>query len=411
MSLATSEVSFEARATAIGLQADVVEKLKKAGYSCFSDFAYSTTYIPGQTDDTAFVDRVLVPVLGAGDDPRAPKLRRLLFESYAIATDELKSRASRTQDDAPKKMPDRERESRLEGLRARLPGLATKGKFEPAACLIDTAADMLESGWRYLPWCECISKQEELAGLKKIKEFKADSQGVLREVVKSDTLGLRTDMGSDLRVYQLLHRRGIALDVANVMRFEQHDVISKLLIEEMQRDQPVGYSALSLEQLQRADKEVWSKIGESVAAVGLHPNHEGKLPAGVAAASVIDHPTVRMMLLPLATSAPARTSQPPASSASLQPSQQTSQSVQGPQSRKRPRSTPKPAAKAVAKAPPKPPAHIGGSSVTPDNAHICWAYNERKCPVQGRGCGKGKHVCTRCFGDHPAIDCKKDSFQ
>ena len=70
---------------------------------------------------------------------------------------------------------------------------------------------------------------------------------------------------SDLRVYPLLHRRGIALDVANVMRFEQHDVILKLLIEEMPRDQPVGYSPLSMEQLQRADKEIWTKIGETVA--------------------------------------------------------------------------------------------------------------------------------------------------
>ena len=52
MSLATSEVSFEARATAIGLQSDVVERLKKAGYACLSDFAYSTAYISGQTDDS-----------------------------------------------------------------------------------------------------------------------------------------------------------------------------------------------------------------------------------------------------------------------------------------------------------------------------------------------------------------------
>eukprot|EP00971_Amphidinium_carterae_P339648 6477575-Amphidinium_carterae.1 len=51
------------------------------------------------------------------------------------------------------------------------------------------------------------------------------------------------------------------------------------------------------------------------------------------------------------------------------------------------------------------PAGLKGSSTTPDGSAICFSYNLDKCPVQGVGCGRGKHVCTLCFKQHPFSKC------
>ena len=400
MTLASSDVSFKALASKLGVAEDIVDKLGTKGIKCMADFAYSTPYVPGQSDDSQFVERLVVPLLGADRDKHEFKLRRLLFESYAVATEEIRAKGGRTGVDPPRKMPDRERESRLEALRKRLPGLPSYNNYEPANALVDLAADMLESGWKYISWAECLSKKHELQGIRRVKEFKPDQSGTLKEVVKLDMGAAQVDMTSDLKVVQLLQRRGIALDVAGIMGFEQHDQIVQLLIEELQRDQPTGYAPLTVEQLQRADKEVWELIGKQTAKTGLHCTYDGKFPAGEAVEAIINHPTVRMLLLPLP--AMPNNTQKQRQATTTSPSEGNSGSMSSRQPKKRARST---QAKAVPKKEMKAPPSIGGSATTPDGSRICFSYNEGKCPHKGAGCNRGKHLCTKCFGQHPASQC------
>ena len=227
---------------------------------------------------------------------------------------------------------------------------------------------MLETGWRYIAWAECLSKKHEMQGLKRIKEFKPDPSGTLKEVIKVDPGAIQADISSDLKVLQLLQRRGIALDIAGVMKFEQHDKIVQFLIEEMQREQPAGYASLSVEQLQRADKEVWDLIGKQAAKSGLQANFEGKHPAGEVVEQIINHPTVRMLLLPLPAIQGIQKNKPPPPASS---NEMTSASSTPRQQRKRPRT---PQAKPAAKNEIKAPASIGGSATTPDGSRICFAY-------------------------------------
>ena len=401
MTLASSEVSFKSLAATLGVAEEIISKLHGKGIKCMADFAYSTPYVPGQSDDTQFVERIVVPVLGQDRDKHEFKLRRLLFESYAVATEEIRAKGGRTGVDPPRKMPDRERETRLEALRQRLPGIPSYNLYEPSNTLVDQAADMLETGWRYIPWSECISRRHETQGLRRMKEFKPDSSGTLKEVIKVDPGAVQAVLGSDLKMVQLLQRRGIALDIAGIMKFEQHDLILQLLVEEMQRDQPTGYAVLSVEQLQRADKEIWDLIGKTVAKSGLQTKIEGKHPAGEAVESVINHPTVRMLLLPLAAISVNPKNKQQSGPMTTAESSQTSSSARAP--KKRPR-TPQP--KAIAKKELKAPASIGGSATTPDGSRICFGYNDGSCPQKGPGCGRGKHICTKCFGQHPASQCK-----
>ena len=149
--------------------------------------------------------------MGDQRDQHEFKLRRLLFEFYAVATEEITSKGGRTGIDPPRRMPDREKQSRLESLRARLPGLTSYNLCEPANTLVDLAADMRETGWRYVPWSECMSKKQELQGVKKLKEFKPGQSGTFKEGIKMDMASVSVEMNTDLKIAQVLQRRGIAM--------------------------------------------------------------------------------------------------------------------------------------------------------------------------------------------------------
>eukprot|EP00971_Amphidinium_carterae_P156450 3101181-Amphidinium_carterae.1 len=59
----------------------------------------------------------------------------------------------------------------------------------------------------------------------------------------------------------------------------------------------------------------------------------------------------------------------------------------------------------VKSTPTKLPDGLQGSAKTPQNAAICFAYNLGKCQSKGVGCVRGKHLCTKCFGEHAYINC------
>ena len=100
----------------------------------------------------------------------------------------------RISDDVPKillKMNNIEHNARLQKLVARLLGLGLKGIMEPAHCLIDLAAQFVEEiALRHVNLHECISREEELQGSKKSKEWKTDGQGYVREVHSKYVIGV-----------------------------------------------------------------------------------------------------------------------------------------------------------------------------------------------------------------------------
>eukprot|EP00971_Amphidinium_carterae_P152750 3027502-Amphidinium_carterae.1 len=70
-------------------------------------------------------------------------------------------------------------------------------------------------------------------------------------------------------------------------------------------------------------------------------------------------------------------------------------------SQKKPKAKAKPQQRAASL-----PEGLQGSSTTPDGTAISFSYNVKKCSQQnGRGCGRGRHVCTKCFKTHPFADC------
>eukprot|EP00972_Heterocapsa_arctica_P079091 11660128-Heterocapsa_arctica.AAC.1 len=78
-----SPAVFTARLVAACVAEEHRVKILEKDWATLGDFAFSSSYTPGQSDDTFFVAKVLVPVFGgAGDHAKSASLRRILFEAY-----------------------------------------------------------------------------------------------------------------------------------------------------------------------------------------------------------------------------------------------------------------------------------------------------------------------------------------
>ena len=243
-----------------GVTDTLLDKMAKYGWTTMGTYAFSSPYLQGQGEDK-FGTLVVQKLLDDPDHADGPKLRRLFFEAYTLTAGDIRSRMERGSDDLPKKMNNVERNARIQKLAARLPGLRLKGIMEPAHCLIDLAAQFVEeNALRHVNLHECLSREEEMQGSKKSKEWKTDGQGYVREVVAKSS-SAETDVSTDLKIYQALHRRGVAFQIANLMTYEEHDALAQVLMDELQRH-PISshHMAVGHEQIQRADREIWKLV-------------------------------------------------------------------------------------------------------------------------------------------------------
>ena len=234
--------------------------------------------------------------------------------------------------------------------------------------------------------------------MKRDKHFATDSSGALKE--RATTPSLRADVSSDLRLELALTRRGAALHMAQVCSFDVHGKLIQRLLREHLREPPAGFTSPSLDQLMRADKEMF-KIVAADCRAGLRPDLRGELPFDKALMSALFNPTVSFMLLPLPGATKRHTDNA------------------GPSSNKRRRTQPAPSSSQAAsskggkgsggkggKRGPRMPAKLQGmSSHDPSGAAICYNFDLDGCPhaAIGASCSKGKHICCRpqCFGYHP----------
>jgi hypothetical protein len=125
MATVESEAFFVARVNAVGISAASLAVLLRLGWSTMANFAFASSYTPGQGDDKEFKDEVLAKVLGAGYDVsvESPRLRRLYFEAHTMSVADLRRRVEKTEDDAPARIPIEERAVRMTKLKARLVGV------------------------------------------------------------------------------------------------------------------------------------------------------------------------------------------------------------------------------------------------------------------------------------------------
>ena len=399
-----SKAVFQGRAKAMGLPDHILLAMERKGWSTIATFAFSSGYVPGTKEDAPFVDQVLVPLCGAADAMEAPVIRRLFFECFTLLSAELKSRIERGADDGTRKLAEPERRVRFKQLEAVVQGITITDAWEPAHALVDLFVEMMErNALAYVPWEKSISRVMELAGGKKDVSWQPGQDHTVREV-QTTSFG-SADFTSDFKLFQLLARRGMAAHMANILRYPTHDKWTQILLSEMHREAPAGYTTVSIAQLQRADLELWTRVAEATRD-GIQVDHMGRMPAEEAFKTFMDSYQGRLLLMPLPRHGNSVQAQAPHVARPHAGQNLANQQGAKTAMKSQPRQPEQKISKSQKKV--KRQEHRTGkygASKTPEGAEICYAFNGDKGCSKGASCSR-KHVCQRCFGDHQTRRCQ-----
>ena len=356
-------------------------------------------------------------------------LRRLFFEAFTLAAADLKHRVEAKVDDAPRKIPNLERQERRNQVAARLTGLTRDdGQFEDdldcSNRLIDKAIEIYEeNGIRDLGPEECTKMEMELRGIKKDPTFIPDAHGVLR--MKSVARDPDADVSTELKLSFAYKRRGLATEMGGFLSFENHEKLANKLISALMADPPPGYAKVDMEQVLRADVVAWKLIAQRTRN-GIKRNNGGARPCDLIIDTVLGLEEFTQALQPLQIGASKRVASRGRDTEDAAEPRRKKKRSQGDKikdlrsqldakqqssSRRREASVGRPVSSATSVKLPRP--LIGKLSRTADTPpkRLCFAYNMRSCCLgarDGQECSKGWHLCMEppgpCAKAHPCFE-------
>jgi len=287
---------FEDRVRAPGLEAHL-ERFRALGWTTLASLGFASDYVPGQSDAAVFTSDIVVPVLREADHVDRFRLRRLYVEAFSLAASEIRRRCETGEDDTPRRLPLLEREDRRRRLAERLVGVRVEGDLEPSHALQDLAYALYDGNVvKYVPWEACTKRAAELQGAKTDKTWRVDSNGFLKESVVSDVPC--ADIKSDLLLLCALRRRALAFDMADVASYETMEEVTSALLAEYLSTPPPGYARVSLEQLRRADMEVFRQLSDRCRQ-GVRRAPDGLRPFDAHIPTILASPAFRYLLMPL----------------------------------------------------------------------------------------------------------------
>eukprot|EP00435_Cladocopium_sp_Y103_P021104 s3819_g5.t1 len=257
-----SEATFIQQAEDGGLSRPWIDALQTNQMATFAKLSFAIT-TPGTVATDDQINRFL-NTIRVGVAPTIAELaafKRLLFESQTLMMHSFKSIA-RGEDSGPKKMAQPEREARLERQREQLRGLEISGPLEPAHSLYDLCASMLDKNEiAYINPNKCLSRQQELMGVKPEREIQLDATKSAL-IVKEQASHAEINISSDLALYQALQRRTLALDLTGIASYEvMRKWIDRLFAMYSQSPAP-GFQKVTQAQLLRADRQAFIRMSE-----------------------------------------------------------------------------------------------------------------------------------------------------
>ena len=430
-----SKAYFVARLKALGLD-DLTQDFERLGWTSMGSFAFSANYVPGRADEGPFIDEVVRPLFQEDNPPRKAMVRRLFFEAYSLSAADMNRKALQPDDDdKPKKMPLAERAERFKHLEEKLVGLSLRGPLEPSNTMVDKFAAMEDTGAiSYLKWEEYTTREKELEGKKKEELFKEDAEGRLQRTFREKEYPIQ--VGDELAMKYALQRRGLAMNMAKLINFQVHDTLVNFYLEELARVALPGYEKVSMEQIRRADKEIFLRMADKTRS-GLSNFGDPLrqvLPLDQVLPAVMVEPRIVALLFPLPSTS-GRQNQQSGNKRKADEVERlrnevkklkakgdhkgggfgsnrggqagnnegASQSSRGKGGGGKQRS-------AKVKGPRMPMELVGMASEV-GGKRLCYAYNLKGgCIVRGvDGCAKGAHICAfpGCGGDHSLQDCSK----
>ena len=421
--LTESHAVFDAKLRDMGLDG-YKDEMSRRGWTTMSTFAFASSWSPGSGDDQAFINQVARPLLGAADHADLPKLRKLYHEAYTIVAAELRSRLEGTQEadgSKTRKLPPVERKTRWAQLKAAYAHLQLSDQLEPAHHVVDKFHSMRVDGeLRYLAPHEVPTRDQELHNVKTEELIKKDASGHLR--AHDETKLPEADTRTDLRLRQAYTRRGLALEVADVMSFTAHEKLIDKMFQEYQREPPMGYVGVTLSQVAAADRKAWKLMSEDLQG-DLGRDGTGRRLADTAVDRVVGNPAFLTILLPLpgtkgsaAKDEPAQASEVTGTGVGkrklMKENQKLKERLREAETKKtKASSSNQEAEKTVApkKMPIKMPKELWGLSPMKHGERLCYGFQLGNCKNGKDGkCGKGLHTCMKCWKQgHGAMQCSQ----
>ena len=386
--------AFQARALEIQMPSDFLDALKLVGIDSFGKLAFICASNPSSGDDAPLRNAVETLIGQPVDDTNMIPLRRLWFESHAIAISDMKARVERTSSDTPRQMPLAERMSRLKRQKEELKGLQIDASLEPSHSLVDKAQAMVDENCiHYIAPEKCVSRELEASKDRQEQAISFDASGNIKVARKA--LDLKCDTSGELKLKQALTRRSLAMHQTGLASFEILEEWNNLLFSTILREPPSGYQYVSIQQILAADKFYWTRVaqetrGQLQIVAGAPPPLDLKLKDFMYAPDVAS----LMTFLPSARSSKGdhdKSSDPP---------------TKRPGPPKPPKPSPgdrKVTAKSLLASLPE-----GCQSKLPSGKWICLFYNKGICKNQKKGqCSNGLHQCyyKGCNKKVPYIEC------
>ena len=212
---------------------------------------------------------------------------------------EVKVKANR-KDDASVSLAGAERDARIEQQKGRLSGLRFKGEEECCHSSYDVVLNMLEKDCLlYLGPEKFPTRRHELVQKKPSKEISIDQAHL---VVKDKQQDLTCPTVTELEVSNAFKRRALAFDLVGVCTYDVMAAYHADLLDHLHTLPPPGYSAVSVQQVLRADRAAFMFLSERMTS--LKRNATNQLPLDLQLTAVLGQPNVAFHLLPLSGNSP-----------------------------------------------------------------------------------------------------------
>ena len=209
---------------------------------------------------------------------------------------------------------------------------------------------------------------------------------------------VEAEWNSELKYQWCMMRRGLAFDQCRVLSWEIHQQWLNYMLNLLGRQPNPGFQSIKLEQLVRADRELWTILAQEV--TGSLKMNGTVIPLDRHFKQLTTDPGVTMLLLPLPNSQ--RVQDP------LDSAKKTAQ----PKSSGGPPAAPKRANKRKTRAERGCPEELRKYNMKVASGQICWNYNLKdgcQLPTNGKParCQRGLHLCACCHKPgHSVVVCR-----
>ena len=395
MALIDSVASFEKRCDE--LNEGLRDVLASSGIQTFSALAFAVgtpQSAPSDGEMQRFADRLMG---GPASLSELSMVKRIHFEAVTLVMVDLqKHSAAQDLSEPGRNLPFVEKQRRLAVQQTRITGLTHRHEQQASHALIDASFQMVESGSLvYIAPSKCGSRDQEVQqdAKNKQKQLVTIEQGALKTIA---TPSLPTiDVGTEMRLMYALQRRGLAFDLVSLMSWETHSEWCNKLFRALMSDAIPNFSPISLDQLLRADQELYLLLAAEYTGPLKPSTVDGDPPLDDEVRRLMNDPRINIHLTPIQ-----RVEKRVAAATS--PTNNNAKN----NANKRQRTD-------APKAPSQLPTELQGLNMkTKDGKPICWHKNLKKgcrnATKNGR-CRFGYHVCMKCLKPgHGAAECHGD---